>query len=97
MREQQYQKKIIDKYKGDGWYVINTIKTNVNGIPDLILLKDNHPATFIECKTPTGKLSKIQEFRLDELSKKGFDCYVSYGDDIRKWKIIDKKKSDIGF
>jgi len=97
MREQQYQKKIIDKYRAEGWYVINTIKTNVNGIPDLILLKDGEPPTFIECKTPTGKLSKIQVFRLNELQEKGFDCYVSYGHDIKKWEKVDTKSCESGF
>lgn len=97
MREQQYQKKIIDKYRADGWYVINTIKTNVNGIPDLILLKDGEPPTFIECKTPKGKLSQVQVFRLNELQDLGFNCYVSYGDEIKKWKKKDKKSCGYGF
>jgi hypothetical protein len=35
MTEQQIQKKIIDKYTSEGWYVIKLIKTNKNGIPDL--------------------------------------------------------------
>ena len=39
MTEQQIQKKIIDKYENDGWFVLKLIKTNKNGIPDLICLK----------------------------------------------------------
>lgn len=86
MTEQQYQKKITDNYRAKGWYVINTIKTNVTGIPDLILLKDGEPSTFIECKKPKGVLSDIQIFRLNELQSLGFDCYVSYGHEIKKWE-----------
>ena len=95
MKESDYQKKHIDKLTKDGWFVLNLIKTNKNGISDLLALKDGEPPTFIECKTPTGKLSKIQVFRLNELQEKGFDCFVSYGDDIREWKKIIDSKCDL--
>ena len=29
MTEQQYQKKIIDKYEKEGWFVLKLIKTNL--------------------------------------------------------------------
>ena len=83
MKEQDYQKKISDKLEKDGWYVIKLIKTNKNGIPDLIAIKEDK-TIFIECKTLKGKLSKIQEFRLEELKAKGIDCFVSYGNEIKK-------------
>jgi len=83
MKEQDYQKKISDKLEKEGWYVIKLIKTNKNGIPDLIAIKEDK-TIFIECKTLKGKLSKIQEFRLDELKAKGIDCFVSYGNEIKK-------------
>jgi len=83
MKEQDYQKKISDKLEKEGWYVIKLIKTNKNGIPDLIAIKEDK-TIFIECKTLKGKLSKIQEFRLDEVKAKGIDCFVSYGNEIKK-------------
>jgi len=84
MKEQDYQKKISDKLELEGWYVIKLIKTNKNGIPDLIAVKENK-TIFIECKTLIGKLSKIQEFRLDELKAKGIEVFVSYGKEIKKY------------
>jgi Holliday junction resolvase len=83
MKEQDYQKKISEKLEKEGWYVIKLIKTNKNGIPDLIAIKEDK-TIFIECKTLKGKLSKIQEFRLDELKAKGIECFVSYGNEIKK-------------
>lgn len=83
MKEQDYQKKISDKLEKDGWYVIKLIKTNKNGIPDLIAIKEDK-TIFIECKTLKGKLSKIQEFRVEELKAKGIECFVSYGNEIKK-------------
>lgn len=76
MTEQQIQKKIIDRYTAKGWYVIKLIKTNKNGIPDLLCLKSGEHPLFIEVKTETGKLSKLQEYRIDEIKKAGFDAEV---------------------
>ena len=84
MKEQHYQKKISDKLESEGWYLIKLIKTNRNGIPDLIALKSDR-VMFVEVKTPIGKLAKLQEFRLDELKEKGFECYYSKGVELIKW------------
>jgi Holliday junction resolvase len=67
MTEQQIQSKIIKRYEADGWYVIKLIKTNKNGIPDLLCVKSND-VLFIEVKTKNGKLSPLQEFRMKELN-----------------------------
>ena len=85
MKEQHYQKKISDKLESEGWYVIKLIKTNKNGIPDLVALKKGCVPMFIEVKSMTGKLAKLQEFRLDELKAKGFDCYYSKGCELISW------------
>jgi Holliday junction resolvase len=77
MTEQKYQAKIIKKLEAQGYYLIKIIKCNKNGIPDLIALKSGEGPIFIECKTQTGVLSEIQKYRLSELKKNGFKCYVS--------------------
>ena len=59
-----------------GYYVINLIKTNKNGIPDLLCLKDGK-AVFIECKEKIDTLKPLQAFRIEELKKLGFEAYVS--------------------
>ena len=95
MREQDYQKKIGDKLTKEGWFVVNLIKTNKNGIPDLQASRAGRTTMWIECKTPKGKLSDIQVFRLNELTGLGFDCFVSYGMDLREWKVIEKKDTNL--
>ena len=77
MKEQQIQKKIIDKLESEGWYVIKLIKTNKNGIADLLALKDNEKPFFIEVKTPTGKLSELQKFRIKEQIDRGFNAIAT--------------------
>lgn len=79
MTEQQIQKKRIDQLEADGYYVIKLIKTNKNGIPDIVAIPPNVPVIFSEVKTPKGKTSKIQEYRLKELEKFGFITEVFKG------------------
>mgnify|MGYP001162328112 CR=1 FL=1 len=72
MTEQQIQTKKIKELEGLGYYVIKLKLTNKNGIPDLIALKKDELPLFVEVKKPNGKLSKLQEFRKDELESYGF-------------------------
>ena len=79
MTEQKIQKKRIDQLEAEGYYVIKLIKTNKNGIPDIIAIPPNAPVLFSEVKTPKGRVSKIQEYRLKELKKYGFKTEIYNG------------------
>jgi Holliday junction resolvase len=76
MREQLIQSKKIKELESQGYYVIKLIKTNKNGIPDLLAIPKNSDALFIEVKGPNGKLSKLQEFRIKELTEHGVKAEV---------------------
>jgi len=78
MTEQQIQKKIADQLKNDGWFVIKLMKTSINGIPDLMALK-NGTTKFIEVKKPRGVISEIQKYRIKQLRKQGFEAVVMDG------------------
>ena len=67
MTEQQIQSKRIKQLEAEGYYVLKLIKTNKNGIPDLVALPKNCKVLFSEIKKPEGRLSKLQEYRLKEL------------------------------
>ena len=85
MLESKYQKKLIDRFTKQGYYVLNLIKTNKNGVSDLLCLKSGEPPMFIEVKTLTGKMSELQKFRLREQSKLGFNTYYTKGDELIKF------------
>jgi Holliday junction resolvase len=78
MTEQQIQKKITDQLTNDGWFVVKLMKTSINGIPDLMALK-NGTTKFIEVKKPRGVISEIQKYRIKQLRKQGFDAVVMDG------------------
>lgn len=78
MSEAKHQRKLIKQLETDGWYVIKLIKTNKNGIPDILALKENEKPYFIEVKGVNGIVSKLQEYRIKELKKQGFKAEINY-------------------
>jgi len=79
MTEQQIQSKRIKQLEAKGYYVLKLIKTNKNGIPDLVAIPPNCGVLFSEVKRPKGKLSKLQEYRLQELEAHGVNTEVYRG------------------
>lgn len=75
------QKKIIERFEYEGYYVIKLMKTNKNGIPDLMMLKRGEPPVFIEVKRMDGRSSAVQRFRHAELMRAG--CKVIIAKDWR--------------
>ena len=69
--ESTYQRKVIARYEKLGYYVIKLIRTNKNGIPDLLCLKPNE-VLFVEVKGRKTILSPLQKFRIEELQSLGF-------------------------
>ena len=78
LTEQKIQSKIIKKLKEKGYFVIKLIKTNVNGIPDLIAVKENE-TIFIEVKRPDGVLSELQKVRIKELRGRSINVKICTG------------------
>ncbi len=71
MTEQQIQSKRIKQLEAEGYYVIKLVKTNKNGIPDIIAIPKDCDVLFSEVKTPKGRVSRLQEYRLKELKDHG--------------------------
>jgi Holliday junction resolvase len=80
LTEQQIQAKKIKQLENDGYYVIKLVRTNKNGIPDLIAIPKNSDVLFVEIKTPTGKVSELQKYRINELLNHGVKTEVYNGE-----------------
>ena len=77
MAESNYQRKLKQEAERIGWTVIKLVRATVNGYPDLVLLHPMWGIMFIEVKDVKGKLSKLQEYRIQELNTKGFTAIVA--------------------
>ena len=79
MTEQQVQSKKIKELEAEGYSVLKLIKTNKNGIPDLLALHPDKEILFLEVKTRKGRVSKLQEYRIKELREHGFKADIFRG------------------
>jgi len=75
MSEAKYQSKLIKQYEAEGYYVLKLISTNKAGIPDIVALKPDD-VKFIEVKGKLTKVSPLQNYRIKELKKLGFDARI---------------------
>jgi Holliday junction resolvase len=80
MTEQQIQSRRIKELEAQGYYVIKLVRTNKNGIPDLIAIPKNSDVLFCEVKRPEGRLSKLQEYRIKELNQHGINTEIYRGE-----------------
>jgi Holliday junction resolvase len=76
MREALIQRQIKEYLEKEGWMVIKLIQTSVNGIPDLLALKDGR-AVFIEVKQTGKKPNELQQYRIEKLREKGFEAFTA--------------------
>ena len=90
MTEQQIQSNIIKRLELHGYYVVKLIKTNKNGIPDILAIKDGK-ARFIEVKTKQGVLSELQNEVINQLKNKGcqVDVWTAYEENFNYAKSND--------
>jgi len=70
------QTKVIKQYENKGYYVINLIKTNKNGIADLLCLKAGQTPLFIEIKEDSDTVKPLQYYRRKELIRLGFESII---------------------
>lgn len=70
------QTKVIKQYENKGYYVINLIKTNKNGIADLLCLKAGEIPLFIEIKEDSDSVKPLQYYRRKQLIRLGFKSII---------------------
>jgi len=80
MTESKIQAKRIKQLEAEGFYVLKLMKTNKNGIPDLIAIPKDAPVLFSEIKTKKGRVSELQKYRIEELKKHGLDTEIYRGE-----------------
>jgi Holliday junction resolvase len=74
--EGKIQARKIKELENQGYYVVKLMKTNKNGIPDLIAIPKDSDVLFIEVKTKKGNTSPLQDFRIKELRSHGINVLI---------------------
>jgi len=62
------------------------------GVPDRIILMPRGRVVFVELKTETGELSRIQQHELDQLRNLGHEACVVYGQEAAEDFYYDLRK-----
>lgn len=79
MKEQVYQKKIIDFLKSKGAYAVKIISASQAGVPDVICCYRGR-FVAIEVKRPetVRNVSRLQAYNLDKIQEAGGIGFVAY-------------------
>lgn len=79
MKEQAYQKKIIDFLKSKGAYVVKIISASQAGVPDVICCYRGR-FVAVEVKRPetVRNVSRLQVYNLDKIQEAGGIGFVAY-------------------
>jgi Holliday junction resolvase len=78
LSEQKVQTKILKWLKDNGFYVFKTVVCNRNGIPDIVGCTPKGRFFAIEVKYGHNKASKLQEWNIAEINKRGGIAFVAY-------------------
>ena len=76
MLEKEVEKRLKKRVEQVGGIAVKLEGTNLNGIPDRLVLFPKGRLVFVELKRPGGKPRKLQIYRMKQLEKLGYDCRV---------------------
>lgn len=79
MKESQIEAKLVRLVRGRGGLCFKFVSPGNPGVPDRIIVTPMGRVVFVELKTETGRLQKLQEWQLGELRKRQTDVRVLKG------------------
>lgn len=79
MLEKDLEKKLVLGIKKLGGKAFKFVSPGNVGVPDRLIVMPEGRMFFVELKTDTGKLSKLQGRQIEFLIKMGCEVVVSYG------------------
>lgn len=78
-REKQIEKYMRLRVEERGGVCMKFVSPGQDGVPDRIVVMPGGRVYFVELKTETGKLSRIQKYQLKRLTDLDQICSVVYG------------------
>ena len=84
LRESSIENYLVRGVKARGGLCYKFVSPGNPGVPDRIVLLPTGKTVYVELKTETGRLSRIQQWQRGEMEKRGADVRVLYGMDAVK-------------
>lgn len=81
MRESEIEARLVRGVKEAGGLCYKFVSPGNPGVPDRLILLPGGRILFVELKTPGGKLSNIQSWRIQEMRERDAD--------VRVWKGLE--------
>lgn len=79
MLEREVEKKLVDGVRRMGGRAYKFVSPGNDGVPDRIVVLPDTAPMFVELKTESGKLSRLQKVQITRLEKLGQNVRVLYG------------------
>lgn len=84
MLEKTIERHLVDGVKRLGGLCVKFVSPGTPGVPDRIIITATGKIIFVELKTETGRLAKIQRYTIEQMMKRGADVRVIKGLDSVK-------------
>lgn len=79
MLEKQIERRLVEGVKKLGGLCYKFVSPGHPGVPDRMIITKAGKVIFVELKTDTGRLSKLQSYTIGEMQKRGADVRVVWG------------------
>lgn len=89
MKESQIEAKLVRMVRERGGLCFKFVSPSNPGMPDRIIITPDGRTVYVELKTETGRLRRIQEWQISEMRKRGADVRVVKGLDAVKALVMD--------
>ena len=109
MLEKTIERHLVDGVKRLGGLCVKFVSPGTPGVPDRIIITATGKIIFVELKTETGRLAKIQRYTIEQMMRRGADVRVIKGLDSVKELLaeiggmqvcvlaVDAKQTDKGW
>ena len=79
MLEKQIERRLVEGVRKLGGLCYKFVSPGHPGVPDRMIITPKGGVIFVELKTDTGRLSKLQRYTIGEMQKRGADVRVVWG------------------
>ena len=79
MLEREVEKKLVDGVRRMGGRAYKFVSPGNDGVPDRIVVLPDTAPMFLELKTESGRLSRLQKVQITRLENLGQNVRVLYG------------------